>query len=162
MLCQHCKKNTATIDCTEIINGKVYGGKYCKECYHSLFGELDSPLNTGMWAALFADDSGRAKVCPVCGTTYADYEHTGLLGCASCYDVFRTDLMPSIRRIQGKTQHVGKMGKNDGKHDIARELKNLQERFEQAIKSGNRAEAGKLNGRINELTKLLYDDDDYE
>ena len=103
MLCQHCKKNTATYNRVEDINGELFETHLCKSCYIKLFGGLNS-LNTvgDINALLFGSPVKRRKACPVCGTTYNDYERTGLLGCASCYDVFKEELLPAIDRIHGK------------------------------------------------------------
>lgn len=35
------------------------------------------------------------KACPLCHTTVAEFERTGLLGCSACYDVFATELDPN-------------------------------------------------------------------
>lgn len=101
MLCQRCKKNQATVSCVEEINGKKIGYNLCRECYTEMFGSFSSAVNNDILAGLFGQPAKRhARICPVCGTVYSDFERTGLLGCASCYDVFKEELMPYIERIQ--------------------------------------------------------------
>ena len=157
MLCQHCKKNIATVNYVEIINGDRSESHLCEPCYAYLSGELNSKANNDAWADLFGTANVTAqKVCPVCGTKYSDYERTGLLGCASCYDMFKEELMPSIQRIQGKTNHVGKAAKNHDDFGLHRRLKNLQEQLEIALKERRYSEANRLNRQINEITKTLY------
>jgi hypothetical protein len=39
--------------------------------------------------------------CPVCGTTYADLDHTGLLGCAACYETFAPAVAQTLWTLQG-------------------------------------------------------------
>lgn len=156
MLCQHCKKNAATVSCVEIINGKKFESHLCPGCYAALYGELNSKANGDIWAGLFGSAIEERKVCPVCGTSYADYERTGLLGCASCYDVFKEELIPSIQRIQGKVMHVGKVGANNDDLGLHRRLKTLQEQLEVALREKRYTDAGRLNKRINEINKTLY------
>ena len=157
MLCQHCKKNTATYNRVDDINGEVFKTHLCQSCYLKLFGGLNSLNSVGdINALLFGSPSKRRKTCPVCGTTYADYEQTGLLGCASCYDVFKEELLPAIDRIHGKTQLVGKRGTNNDDHGLYRRLKALQEQLEVALRNKQYVEAGRLNKRIDEITKTLY------
>lgn len=96
------------------------------------------------------------KRCPVCGTTFSDYERTGLLGCASCYDVFKDSLLPVIGRIHGKTEHVGKAGTNSDEHGLHRRLKALQEQLETALREKRFNDADELNRRIYAISKTIY------
>lgn len=155
MLCQHCKKNIATNDYIEIINDKMYESHLCSECYADLYGELHAKANNDLWAELFATPSKRLKVCPVCGTTYAEYEKSGLLGCTSCYDVFKEELIPIIKRIQGKVEHVGKIAGNNDNFGLHRQLKSLQEKLETALREKRFIDAGKLNKQIDAIKKKL-------
>ena len=156
MLCQHCKKNPATFSYVEIINGAKFESHLCDSCYADLVGDLGSKANNDLWAGLFGEPSVKEKKCTVCGTRYSDYERTGLLGCPNCYDMFREELLPSIRRIQGKVDHVGKAAKNNDDLGLHRRLKSLQEQLEQALKERRYAEAGRLNNQIAEINKTLY------
>ncbi|MDE7306147.1 MAG: hypothetical protein K2N33_02030 [Clostridia bacterium] len=155
MLCQHCKKNHATVNYVEIINGSKFECRLCADCYADLYGKIQSKTGSGIWAGLFGAKASRAKTCPVCGTTYADYERTGLLGCTSCYDVFKQELTPSIQQMHGKIKHVGKVGKNNDELGLHRRLKTLQEQLEVALRDKKFAEAGKLNKKIDEIKKTL-------
>ena len=75
MLCQHCKKNIATVNYVEIINGDKFESHLCPACYAEICGELNSKSNNDIWAELFGTGSVPAKTCPVCGTKYSDYDH---------------------------------------------------------------------------------------
>jgi protein arginine kinase activator len=155
MLCQHCKCKPATVNYVEIINGDKFESHLCAECYADLYGELNSKANNDIWAGLFGCPTTKAKSCPVCGTTYADYERTGLLGCTSCYDVFKEELLPSILKIQGKVTHVGKVESNNDELGLHRKLKEYQEKLECALRDKNFAEAGRLNKKIDGIKKML-------
>ena len=156
MLCQRCKKNPSTVNYVEIINGEKFESHLCARCYAELSGDLNSKINNELWAGLFGAPVPEKRACPVCGTRYADYERTGLLGCASCYDYFKEDLLPSIQRIQGKVTHVGKVGKNNDDFGLHRKLKSLQEELEVALRNRNYLEADRLNKQIKEINKKLY------
>ena len=155
MLCQRCKKNIATENYVEIINGEKFESHLCGKCSAELHGDLHSKLNDNVCAWLFGSPAPK-KVCPVCGTSYADYERTGLLGCASCYDVFKEELLPAIGAIHGKTEHVGKVGTNNDELGLHRRLKTLQQQLETALREKRFVEAGRLNKRIYEINKILY------
>lgn len=156
MLCQRCKKNTATLSRPVTINGVKFESHLCAMCYADLCGELDSKSNSELWANILRDEPRPPKTCPSCGTGLADYERTGLLGCPSCYDVFKKELLPSIERIQGKTTHVGKSAGNNDELGLHRKLKSLQAQLERALKERRFDEAGRLNKMIIEISKTLY------
>ena len=155
MLCQHCKKNPAVVNYFEKINGNKFEYHLCAFCYADLYGELNNKANAGLWAGLFSNPLPRKKVCPVCRTSFADFENTGLLGCPGCYDVFKEELTPSILRIHGKVEHIGKVGKNMDEHGLHRRLKTLQEELEGALRDKNFREASRLNREINAIKKTL-------
>ncbi|MDE6000715.1 MAG: hypothetical protein K2G96_00095, partial [Clostridia bacterium] len=67
MLCQHCKKNHATVNYVEIINGSKFECRLCADCYADLYGKIQSKTGSGIWAGLFGAKASRAKTCPVSG-----------------------------------------------------------------------------------------------
>ena len=155
MLCQRCKKNIATEIVLEEINGEKFESRLCAKCSSELYGGLHTKMNDDVCAWLFGSSASK-KTCPVCGTSYADYKSTGLLGCASCYDVFKEELLPAIRAIHGKTEHVGKVGANKDEKGLHRRLINLQNELERALREKRFDDAGRLNKSINEISKTLY------
>lgn len=156
MLCQHCKKNIATVNYVEIINGAKFENHLCEMCYAEFSAGLNSKSNNDLWADLFGTDIRTVKACPVCGTKFSDYERTGLLGCASCYDMFKEELLPAIQRIQGKTNHVGKAANNHDNFGLHRKLTALQDQLEQALKERRFSVANSLNRQIDEIKKSIY------
>lgn len=157
-LCQHCKKRPATINFVESLNGDTVELHLCEACYQYKYGEFEQSAANAMFNGLFGYDRPVAqKTCKVCGLRLSDYEKTGLLGCPSCYDVFKEELMPSIARIQGKIQHVGREGGDySTEHDLRRKLKELQGKLESALMQGDYAEAGKLNRQMTSIKKKIY------
>ena len=115
MLCQHCQKNEATTHIKTNINGNYAEYRLCSACaqelgYGNMFPDFTADfggmLGSFLSAALPAR-SGAAR-CPECGYTMNDIKKSGKVGCANCYDLFFSELMPTIRSIHGNTEHIGK------------------------------------------------------
>lgn len=154
MLCQNCKKKEATVHRVENINGKPCEIHLCGMCACEMFAEFENEVQSAVFAGLFGDDTFGESVCPACGMPFSEYERTGLLGCPSCYDVFKDRLLPYITRIQGKTVHVGKGGGvNTSEHELRLKLTSLQQEMENALSRGDYAAAGRINGQMNALKK---------
>jgi protein arginine kinase activator len=61
-------------------------------------------------AAAQLNPTVQVGACPTCGTTYAQFRHSGLLGCPACYHVFEAQLGPLLQRAhEGGTHHSGKV-----------------------------------------------------
>ncbi len=157
-ICQHCKKREATHSYTSIINGVAIESKLCDECYLEIYGSIDGAFS--MWSDILQSPRRATEKRCVCGMRFSDYERTGLLGCASCYDVFKEELVPHIMKIQGDINHVGKVGKNYTSHELTREINDLQQKLERAVREKNYGEADKLNKRIIGLNKRLNGGED--
>lgn len=156
MLCQRCKKNQATVSYVEEINGEKFGYNLCLKCYTEMFGGFNTAVNNDILAGLFGQPARRReRTCPVCGTSYSEFERTGLLGCASCYDVFKEELMPYIERIQGKVVHVGKVGQDAREQDLTRKLSRLQEELERAVREKRYTDAQSINLKISEVRRRI-------
>ena len=155
MLCQKCKKRIATVTQTETTaDGETYSLALCDECMAETYGDFETDIAEAILNGLFGETVRQQKVCPACGLHFSEYERSGLLGCPSCYDVFNEELMQYIARIQGNTRHVGKSGGvYTTEHDYRRRLQILQSNLERAIQSGDFAEAGRINEKMNALKK---------
>ncbi len=153
-ICQHCKKRDATHSTVQQINGKVTKSYLCDICYEDVYGALKSGFP--FWMDLLEGTPVEGeKRCDMCGMKFSEYEKTGLLGCPSCYDVFKNELLPHIEKIQGGVNHIGKVGKNYSTHDLIKRINALQKQLEQAIKASNYDEAGRINRIIEGLQKNI-------
>ena len=85
------------------------------------------------------------RICPVCGTSLKRFMKTYMLGCPHCYDTFDNEILASLKKVQGKTFHVGKTPKLVG---IDREL--IQE-YQRLIKE---KEDAVLDGRFTQMREL--------
>jgi len=138
----------------ELINGKTCYYSLCEMCAKELFGSFEKSFSQGVASGLLDEPSARECVCPSCGTTFSDFQRTGLLGCPSCYDVFREELLPYIAKIQGKVEHIGKSGEvNTAEHEVLIKLSALQTEMESALEMGDYARVDAINRQINALKK---------
>lgn len=150
MLCQNCRKREATVNHIEAINGKACALHLCEMCANEMFGNFEQEVQNAVLSGLFGDGKREEKICPACGLSFSEYEKSGLLGCPSCYDVFKEELLPYIQSIQGETVHVGKGGGvYTSEHDLRIELKSLQEAMESAMLRGDYTEADRINEQMN-------------
>ncbi len=110
MICEKCGHNHATTHIKTVINGIVREYNLCNSCA-SQMGYGGGSI-TGMLASMFGDavlpQSNAEKRCEACGTTFSEITHTGKMGCAECYEAFKEELLPYIKRVHGATTHIGK------------------------------------------------------
>ena len=154
MLCSNCRKRQAThtVLCDD---GKEL--RLCDGCYERL-GGVAAYLGDGpdFFVKFLSQEKSEARGCPVCGTTLADYTRSGYLGCAACYEQFREELMPTIRKIHGRTQHCGKkpLG-SDRLYELMDALKELRAEQEQALREKRMKDAERINRDIREISRMI-------
>ncbi|MFZ2257767.1 MAG: UvrB/UvrC motif-containing protein [Clostridiaceae bacterium] len=94
--------------------------------------------------------------CPRCGSTFAEYRKTSLVGCPVCYRYFRELLIPSIRRVQFTLQHDGKFPASTSLESRSRRRVNLlRQELSVAVVAENFERAAELRDEIKQLTELL-------
>lgn len=156
MLCENCKKNTATTYFKQTVNGKTREVFLCAECASKL-GLGDSFLNFGNFGLGFhamsdllgVPSAPAATRCPTCGISLNEVSESGMMGCADCYEAFRDYLRKLLPRISGNKVHTGKTPKSDGgeKENISL----LKKKLEKAIRTENFEEATVLRDKIRAL-----------
>ncbi len=174
MLCQHCNQKEATTHIKKNINGQREEMHLCSECarelgvmdefkmpsMNDLFG--DSFLGNFLGAGVAAMNSlAGVERCSTCGSSFNDIVKGGHIGCSDCYDKFADRLEPSIRKIHGKTKHIGKFISYDEKEEPAKEesktevnqLDLLQQQLDAAIKEQRFEDAAVIRDKIKNLTE---------
>lgn len=163
MLCQQCQKREANVHFTQIINGKRVEMYLCGKCadergQFSFSPQLD--LGDFLWNfSGFGGNAGYAQVgqpkevrCKTCGMSFNDFRKTGKLGCANCYDIFRQNLDPILRRLHGSTKHTGKIpDAASNRIRTSDELEKLREKLTAAVHSEEYEKAAELRDRIRSL-----------
>ena len=174
MLCQHCNQNEATTHIKKNINGKREEMHLCSDCARELgvmeefrvpsvtdfFGE--SFLGNFLGAGVAAMNSlAGVERCSTCGSSFNDIVKGGHIGCSDCYDKFADRLEPSIRKIHGKTKHIGKFISYDESNEPEKaeskkatdKLEQLNEQLQKAISEQRFEDAAVLRDKIKALTE---------
>lgn len=165
MLCEKCHKNQASVHITKIINSKKTEMHLCSECakaeqgmsdFFNPYGILKNIMDIESEFAGGLKSPLREERCKICGQSFEDFEKSGKVGCSSCYDTFRDELIPIIRRIHSSTQHVGE--KEAAKQPAAKvqnteafEIAKLRAQLKTAIAKEDYEQAATLRDKINEL-----------
>ncbi len=108
MLCEDCGRNNADVVLTTVIDGESTTRHLCRECVKKYkTGDIQSLL-AAILSSMSAKTIEKDIVCPKCGTAFAEFRKTGMLGCAECYQAFRGEIEPLMTRLQGRAQHAGR------------------------------------------------------
>lgn len=101
-------------------------------------------------------------VCPNCGKTIEEFRKSGLLGCAKCYEVFRSEVLSAVKKIQGRTRHTGRSPAPDAEKNyvLVIEQDMLYESLAQALREGRYADADRMQERLKEIGKKLHPKED--
>ena len=161
MLCDICGKNEATVHLTEIVNDKVTKLHICEVCAKEKGSEMEEHFGLSDLLAGLADlgpgiesEVSEKIKCPVCGFTYHDFKKVGRLGCGDCYEFFKKQLAPLLKRIHGADRHIGKVPLTVGKTVLdTKTIQELKVRMEKAIQFEEFEEAARLRDQIKELEK---------
>ena len=94
MLCENCKKNTATTHIRTVINGVVIEKNLCGYC--AAMSGYSKFVNNGfasMLTSMFSDELASATLketrCECCNTRFSDIAESGKMGCSECYETFK-------------------------------------------------------------------------
>lgn len=158
MLCQHCKKQTATVHLTDLVKGEKRERHLCEACasqegvivkQHVSVPDL---LNSFLMSQSGIQELARLR-CPDCGMTFVEFRSHGLLGCPKDYEVFGEALASVIERAQeGKTHHTGKTpGQSIETDATERERVSLQRELREAVECEDYERAARLRDRLAEL-----------
>lgn len=170
MMCQNCKAKAATTHIKTIVNGQLSEYYLCSDCarekgYGNIFSDWESDFGhlIGGFLGGLTPESAQAERCEVCGASFADIAEQGKMGCAHCYDQFRSRLLPMIERIHGAAKHKGKrpgdaalrIPEKNQKLAVTEigELEAKKLKLKKAIEEQNFEEAAVLRDEIKELEK---------
>ncbi|MCJ7843356.1 UvrB/UvrC motif-containing protein [Lederbergia sp. NSJ-179] len=176
MICQECKERPATLHFTKVINGEKTTIQLCEKCAQE---KGDLFLNEGPGAFSFNNllsgllnfDSAfqQAKTsttstspilqCDVCKMTYQQFAKVGRFGCAHCYETFRNQLVPVIKRLHsGNIEHGGKVPKRiGGSLHVKKKLQQLKGELQSLIANEEFEQAAKVRDQIRSLEKNFHD-----
>ncbi|MGE5577292.1 MAG: UvrB/UvrC motif-containing protein [Syntrophothermus sp.] len=173
MLCDRCQKRPATFYLTRVVNGVKTEMRLCQECAAETgqLGLLSDQLHF-MTAPQFTfqnflaglldygpDFEQEAEVpaqggahCHNCGMTPNTFRETGLFGCSECYTDFDRSLDDLLRKIQGSTQHTGKVPlRAGGTVKTQKQIDSLRKELQEAIQHEQYERAAALRDQIRVL-----------
>lgn len=162
MLCEECGKNQATVSITLSTGNGISTRRLCPECMKKMElslakGDIQSFLSSIM-SVLSKEKKGDqpGPVCSVCGLSYAEFEHTGHLGCAQCYRDFADQLKPMLQKIHGRTQHAGRKPTAfvpDPRDELNTRIVELRQKMDDAVAAENFEDAAKYRDELRSLTQ---------
>ena len=162
MLCQSCEKRQASTHIKTILNGELKEFNLCSDCaaklgYGSFFTNFGFDIDKLFGSFMDAPSSVRkTKRCNFCGSSFAEIAKSRKAGCAHCYEEFYDELLPSIQRIHGRTNHTGKLARSAGTEvKVKNEISKCKAELEQAIKTQEFEKAAELRDKIKELEKNI-------
>lgn len=144
MLCESCKKKEANVHYTGIFNNETHEMHLCSSCAKKNGIASILPSMTGLIS--------NEKSCKYCGLSYDDFKENGRLGCSRCYESFSKELAALVRRMHGRTQHIGKVPERR-KTEVfkEKELLTLKRELKKLIGEEKYEEAAVTRDRINLL-----------
>ena len=157
--CRRCSK-PATLHITEIHDGNAAAIHLCEGCAREYLEDASEEESFSPAAelaakleALTSGDGDEAELeCGNCGITFNEFREQGRLGCPSCYDEFRSELMPLLENIHEETTHVGKRPlRNPGQTEDQSRLIHLRARQREAIAREDYEAAAQLRDEIAEI-----------
>lgn len=167
MYCDECKSRPAAMTITEMFDGKQVQLHLCPECaaqkgvgFFNL-GGTSLPKLLGSFFGFGPIHVGQvqqpvvtSKSCPNCHISLNVIGQQGKLGCSQCYEVFREQLEPTLRRIHGNTVHTGKIPKRGAsKVKLQREIDHLKAQLQSAVSNEQYEKAAELRDKIKNLGK---------
>jgi protein arginine kinase activator len=179
MKCDHCDSE-ATIHELTIRNGQRVERHLCEKCALERGVEIQANVKVGellqkLVTAPGVVDSVRpgastreAEKCSACGTAYAEFRQTGLMGCAECYRAFEGRLGPLLERAhENASHHVGKVPRRalaasrsaspegesvlGGQRERSQQLALLRKQLDEAIASEQYERAAKIRDDLRRL-----------
>lgn len=163
MKCDMCGDPTVTVHLTEIINGNVHEVHLCEKCAAAKMHDFKKPFNMTEFLSELVDidefDLGIVKSleCSNCGLSYEKFKEIGRVGCCVCYETFKEQLYPLLRKIHSGLRHTGKFPRNEQLDEQSLELRinDLKQHLDRAIKIEEFESAARIRDEIKELeTKI--------
>ena len=165
MKCNRCHQNEANVYIEQIAGHERKEMHLCNECaissgmglgisfMHTNTSQLDQAFKHAhnFW---FSPESVRKEslVCTACGYSFERFKKSSLLGCADCYEAFRSELLGIFAKVQSGAKHVGKApGAINEAYKKDNELSELRVALKTVIDAEEYEEAAKIRDKIREL-----------
>jgi len=157
MLCQRCKKASATVHVTDLV-GEPKELHLCEQCAleEGITAKSPVPINALLEDFIkqqVATQEMSDLTCPECGTSFLQFRQQGVLGCPHDYDAFESALMPMIAQAhEGATRHVGKVPNKASSTQKKQHLVlKLRRELDEAVEKEDYETAARLRDQLKEL-----------
>jgi protein arginine kinase activator len=158
MKCERCGRHEAAVKYIEVEEGVKRSRWLCEDCAAEEGAQApasDEVVSSHLQAFLGESETAgdeapqTAQACPACGAELSQLHDVGRLGCPHCYQHFREELLPVLRRYHRATVHLGKAPRAHGPRAVLRrEIGQLRSALETAVASENYEEAARLRDLI--------------
>ena len=171
MFCDECKKRSANVHITKIINNDKAELNLCEVCAKKYQQELGLGFSFDsnfffhkFLAGLLEADCVNANAeqltkdlkCEKCNTDYDRFQHSGRLGCARCYDIFVNRLNKLLKRVHGSNKHGGKFPKRSGSDlRTKQEIKSLRHKLQSLVSAEEFEKAAEVRDEIRKLERSI-------
>lgn len=175
MLCDDCKKNEARVHFVVLKNDGTTEMNLCRDCaarYSKAMAGMSGgdysvndfikgviqnmPDASEQEAAEKPPEEQAIFTCPNCGMSFRDFAQQGKIGCSVCYETFREELTPLLRRLHGAGNHRGKIPKRaGGALELRQRIENLRARQERAVTKEEYEKAAQYRDEIRALEVQL-------
>lgn len=175
MLCDDCKKNEARVHFIVLKNGDTTEMNLCRDCaarYSKAMAGMSGgdysindfikgviqhmPTPSEATAEEKPTDEETLFTCPNCGMSFRDFAQQGKIGCSVCYETFREELTPLLRRLHGAGNHRGKIPKRaGGALALKQRIERLRTAQERAVAKEEYEKAAQYRDEIRALSVQL-------
>lgn len=174
MICQECNQKPATLHFTKIVNGEKTEVHLCEKCAQEkgdmfmINAASGFSINNLLAGLLNIDpsfhhttqntfDKEEILQCDQCSMTFDQFVKIGRFGCAHCYETFKDQLKPILRRLHsGNWNHNGKIPKRiGGTIHLRKQVDELKQQLKELISNEKFEQAAEIRDEIRSLEKRL-------
>ncbi|GAB4245527.1 MAG: UvrB/UvrC motif-containing protein [Thermoleophilia bacterium] len=174
-LCDSCGIEPGTVHIIRVEDGEFVHTHLCQTCAEEAAGGTEASeiffavptAVAGLLRSLLSTGARRRPVgeaglmCGVCGSTLADVEERGLLGCPACYEAFAEHITAALVQTEAG-MHLGKEpGAPAGQVSTKREVLRLERMLAELVGDERFEEAAGVRDRLAELSARMSREGDH-
>lgn len=164
MMCDRCGEAKATVQQIEITGDQVDHQQLCESCANDQSTEDTVPDDSisNIVSSMF-DSTQDSETCDDCGMSFEEFEQSGTMGCAQCYETFRSRLESLVHRVHGSDRHMGRETEAGGlaKIEGERKLQILEKQLNRAVNEEDYEKAAELRDQIEQHEEGSNDESDH-
>lgn len=167
VLCERCHQKDVVVAFTQIVGNEKKTLNLCKSCADE--GGLSNPLVdlSKVFGKIIVTILGKqlaskkgtlrreyddALTCTCCGCSWGEFQESGRLGCAACYDTFKEPMNTVLRRLHGNNRHIGTKEDNVDRSTDA-SISDLRNQLKRAVETESYESAAELRDHIRKLER---------